>query len=186
MKLAITIVICTTMLCGCAPIAVSYYEPAATGGTPFRDMCHSGPLRDIQFSRGGAQIFVYSRFEPHTEHDFSIDLQLRLSHDTSGSVSWHEAKVVLPNRSYPSSSIESYVYNLPFTSFDLPNHRAINSDFINGKAFSFYEYVIVIHSQLPKEFTYTIPQMTIDGIAYPKTEVKFTQKSGFWIIPLNC
>lgn len=186
MRLAIAIIICTIVLCGCVPLAESYYEPAANGGTPFRDMCHSGPIRDIQFNRGEAKISVYSRFEPHSEHDFSIDLQLGLSHDASGSVSWHEAKVVSPDGSYPPFSIKSYVYNLPFTSFDLPNHRTIASDSIDGNAFSFYEYVIFIHSKLPEKFIYTIPQMIINGISYSSTEVKFTRKSGFWILPLNC
>ncbi|HEV2332840.1 MAG TPA: hypothetical protein VGV16_06725 [Gammaproteobacteria bacterium] len=172
------------LLSGCAPYAVSYYEPNADSGMPFRGMCHSGPISNIEFTRGDRKLFVYSRFKPHTDHDFSIDLQLGLLPTDSGSVNWHDAQITLPNGGDAQVTIESYAYNLPYTNSS-PRHT-IDTDTVDGSKFAGYDYVLIIHSQLPDEFTYTVPMMTIDGITYPSTDVRFVRKSGFWIVPINC
>ena len=184
MKWLAASLIISLSLCACAPYAVSYYEPNADSGMPFRGMCHSGPISNIEFARGNRKLFLYSRFEPHTDHDYSIDLQLGLLPTDSGSVNWHDVQITFANGGNAQFTTESNAYNPPFTNTS-PRH-SIDSDTVNGHEFSYYEYILVVHSELPDEFTYTVPKMTIDGVTYPSIDVRFVRKSGFWIIPINC
>lgn len=182
----IAIIVCVVFLGGCVPIIESYYEPSSTNGTLFGDMCHSGPKSNVSFTLGDATLRVHSRFEPHADGEYSVDVQLGLRHEDAGEVAWNDMKVSQMNGTSIPFASDTYAYNLPFTSADMPNHHMIESDAVDGKSFSFYEYVVKLNSPLPDEFMFTIPTMTINGVVYPSFEVKFVKKSGFWIVPLNC
>jgi hypothetical protein len=186
LKLMFAAIVCPMWLCGCAPVLEYYYQPSSDKGTLFADMCHSGPKSNVMFPLGGATLQLHSRFDGLTFREYAIDVQLGLRKQDSGQVAWHEISVRQLDGTVIPFASDTYAYNLPFTSADIPHHQTIVGDSVDGKTYAWYEYLIKLQSPLPDEFMFTMPSMSIDGVSYPSSVVRFVKKSGLWIIPLNC
>lgn len=173
---------------GCVPIASDYYEPMAENGVQVRQDCHSGAKSGIEFTRGDVNIIVQSIHRRNAESYLLLDIQFHLSSQDNIDVHWNDMKITeMDSTSIPFTLVPTiYAYNLPLTKADLVNARVPDFADMDGRKFAYYDVELNIDKQPPDEFVLELPTMTINGIGYQTTAIRYTKKIGTWIIPINC
>lgn len=182
------ILVMVVFILGCIPVASHYYEPTAQNATQIRQNCYSGAKSGIGFTRGNVNIITQSMYHRNAESYLLLDIQFHLSSQDNVDVHWNDMKITEKNNNSILFTLVPtiYAYNLPLTKADLVNARVPDFADMDGRKFTHYDVELNVAKQPSDEFVLKLPAMTINGVIYPATAIRYTKKFGVGIIPINC
>jgi hypothetical protein len=183
----ISLLSCTLLLSGCFPLMGHYYSASTDGGRPSQQDCggRTGPKTNVTFERGGVRVLV-TPYQDSSSLRLTVQFNLQTEDRVVGQWSDMEAIGNSGNKlSIALKSIHGYRYSDPQTHVRYALDVVDNNDF-NGENYNIYSIETQIAGDVPDKFTLVIPQMTVNGVVYPTTNISFDKQFGWWMQFINC
>ncbi len=208
MLLRIISVALISLLCGCVPLFVKYYEPLSDGLIAHGQDCHNdvGPPAAVTFETGDGQISMWIEHPRDQQQSVTLALNFNVASAWVPDGSFMrraQYKAEVSTLKIRSTEFAAYAATTtaplkisPQTIREITRGGGFNrplSPSVELKALSpshrgFTWFILYFDIELngAHEFSIVIPQFTVDGKTSPSRTIKFVEKKGWWISPINC